>query len=385
MSNKTYQYRIYPTKKQLGILTCWLTLCCEVYNAALQERRDAYRMAGQSLSYSQQCAELPGCKEVRPELAEVNSQVLQDAVKRVDRAFDGFFQRVKEGQRPGYPRFRSRLRYASLTFKQYQNSFDVQGGKERQGALILSKIGQVKMVMHRPLKGIPKTATVKRTAAGKWFVSITVETEQGVDSLPPSEEQVGLDVGLNTFAYLSTGEQIANPRFFRDEEQALARAHRKLSKEQKGTKQREKQRKVVARMHERVRWRRENFIRQQVAFLIKRFGFIAVEALVVRNMVKNPKLAKSIADAAWSSFFAQLLSKAEEAGREVVRVNPAYTSQTCSGCFHRQEMPLSVRVYECPVCGLVIHRDYNSSKNILEQALEAVGRHGRVIPEASGL
>jgi putative transposase len=307
-------------------------------------------MAGQSLSYSQQCAELPGCKEVRPELAEVNSQVLQDAVKRVDRAFDGFFQRVKEGQRPGYPRFRSRLRYASLTFKQYQNSFDVQGGKERQGALILSKIGQVKMVMHRPLKGIPKTATVKRTAAGKWFVSITVETEQGVDSLPPSEEQVGLDVGLNTFAYLSTGEQIANPRFFRDEEQALARAHRKLSKEQKGTKQREKQRKVVARMHERVRWRRENFIRQQVAFLIKRFGFIA-----------------------------------EEAGREVVRVNPAYTSQTCSGCFHRQEMPLSVRVYECPVCGLVIHRDYNSSKNILEQALEAVGRHGRVIPEASGL
>ena len=110
-----------------------------------------------------------------------------------------------------------------------------------------------------------------------------------------------------------------------------------------------------------------------------------MEALVVRNMIKNPKLAKSIADAAWSSFFAQLLSKAAEAGRAVVRVNPAYTSQTCSGCGHRQEMPLSVRVYECPVCGLIIDRDYNGSKNILDEALEAVGRHGCVIPEALGL
>jgi putative transposase len=383
--NKTYQYRLYPTKKQRITLNKWLALCCEVYNAALQERRDAYRMAGQSLSYSHQCAELPGCKLVRTELAEVNSQVLQDAVKRVDRAFDGFFRRVQAGQQPGYPRFRSRLRYNSLTFKQYQNSFDVQKGKQRQGILILSKLGHIKMVMHRPLTGLPKTATVKRTPTGKWFVSISVETEPEVDCLPPSDEQVGIDVGLKTFAYLSTGEQIANPRFFREEEQALARAHRKLSKEPKATKRREKRRKVVARVHERVRWRRENFNRQQVACLIKRFGLIAVEALVVRNLVKNPKLAKSIADAAWSSFFAQLLGKAEEAGRAVVRVNPAYTSQTCSACGHRQEMPLSVRVYDCPSCGLVMDRDHNGSQNILAQALEAVGRHGCVIPEAPGL
>ncbi len=383
--NKTFQYRLYPTKKQQTLLKAWLVLCCEVYNAALQERRDAYRMTGVSISYSHQCAELPSCKEARPELTEVNSQVLQDVLKRVDRAFDGFFRRVKAGQQPGYPRFRSRLRYDSLTFKQYQNSFDVHEGLKQEGTLILSKLGHIKMVMHRPLKGIPKTATVKRTQTGKWFVNITVQTEQDAGSLPLSEEQVGIDVGLKTFAYLSTGEQIDNPRFFRKEEQALARAHRKLSKAPKGTLQREKRRKVVARVHERVRWRRENFIRQQVASLIKRFGFIAVEALVVRNLVKNPKVAKSIADAAWSSFFAQLLSKAEEAGRVVVRVNPAYTSQTCSGCGHRHEMPLSVRVYECPVCGLVIDRDHNGSKNILDEALEAVGRHGHVIPEALGL
>ena len=214
---------------------------------------------------------------------------------------------------------------------------------------------------------------------------ISVEGELEADVLPPSEAQVGIDVGLKTFAYLSTGARIDNPRFFREEEQVLSRAHRKLSKAHKGTLQREKRRKVVARVHERVRWRRENFIRQEVISLIKQFGFIAVEALVVRNMLKNPKVAKSIADAAWSSFFAHLLGKAEEAGRAVVRVNPAYTSQTCSGCGHRQEMPLSVRVYECSSCGLVIDRDHNGSKNILDQALKAVGRHGRVIPEASGL
>ncbi len=383
--NKTFQYRLYPTKQQQTRLNEWLTLCCEIYNAALQERRDAYRLAGVSLSYAQQCAELPGCKEVRPELSELNSQVLQDALKRVDRAFENFYRRCAAGDKSGYPRFRSRLRYTSLTFKQYGNSFSLQRGKKQRGTLILSKLGHLKMVIHRPITGLPKTATVKRTPTGKWFVSICVETEGAPIPFPPSQEHVGVDVGLKTFAYLSTGEQIDNPRFFREEEHALARAHRALSKEQKGTKHREKRRKVVARVHERVRWRRDNFIRQQVSCLIKRFGLIAVEALVVRNMIKNPKLAKSIADAAWSSFFAHLLSKAAEAGREVVRVNPAYTSQTCSACGHRHEMPLSVRIYECTACGLVMDRDYNGSKNILEEALEAMGRHGCVIPEAPGL
>jgi len=399
--SKTYQYRIYPTKKQVRVLTTWLGLCCNIYNAALQERRDAYRMAGVSLSYAHQCAELPGCKEVCPELAEVSSQVLQDAVKRVDRAFDDFFRRLAEGQKAGYPRFRSRFRYDSLTFKQYQNSFDVQSGKKHKGTLILSKIGHVKMVMHRPLGGTPKTAIVKRTPTDKWFVSISVEigepgeetketqeTEPGKDlseRWPASEEEVGIDVGLSIFAYLSTGEQIENPRFFRAEEAALARAQRKLSQAAKGSKKREQRRKVVARVHKRIKRRRKDFIEQETCKLIKRFGFLAVEALTVRNMIKNPKLSKSIVDAAWSAFTQTLLAKAEEAERTVVRVNPAYTSQTCSACGHRQPMPLSVRVYECPICELVIHRDHNGSNNILAEGLKAVGRHSRVIPEAPGL
>ena len=386
---KTYPFRLYPTHKQERTLEHWLVLCCEVYNAALDERKSAYRMAGVSLSYEDQCAELPGCKEVRPDLAEVPSQVLQDVVKRVDLAFDGFFQRVEEGKKPGHPRFKSRFRYHSLTFKQFGNSFNVvAGGKKNRGTLVLAKLGQIKMVMHRAIKGTPKTAIVKRTPTGKWFVNITVEqssTEAQKMRLPPREEEVGIDVGLKTFAYLSTEEEIANPRFFREDEAKLARAQRKLSQAPTGSKEREQKRKVLARTHERIANRRKNFIEQEVSKLVTRFGFLAVEALVVRNLVKNPKLAKSIADASWSMFFTRLLAKAEEAGRQVVKVNPAYTSQTCSGCSHRQPMPLSVRVYECPNCGLVIHRDHNGSLNILADARQAVGRHSRVIPEAPGL
>jgi len=343
-------------------------------------------MVGKSISYSHQCAELPGCKEVRPDLAEVHAQVLQDVVKRVDLAFGAFFRRCEAGEQPGYPRFKSRLRYDSLTFKQYGNSFAVQTGQKQKGTLILAKIGYVKMVMHRPLSGTPKTAIVKRTPTGKWYVSISCDEAEQVP-LPQTGEQVGIDVGLKTFAYLSDGTTIANPRFFRQEEHNLAKAQHKRDTAPKQSKARRKLNKRVARVHERIRHRRQNFIQQETRKLLKQYGLIALEALIVRNLLKNPKLAKSIADVAWSSFVHTLLTKAEEAERTIVRVNPAYTSQTCSACGQRQEMPLSVRIYECANCGLVMNRDHNSSVNILDAALhelQACGRAGRVIPEAPG-
>src|SRR6266436_5956460 len=201
---KTYLFRLYPTRKQTRTLEEWLVLCCETYNAALDERKSASRMAGGSLSYEEQCAELPGCKEVRPELAAVPSQVLQDVVKRVDLAHEAFFRRVEEGAKPGYPRFKSRFRYHSLTFKQFGNSFKIHTeGKKNRGKLELAKLGHVKMVLQRPIKGTPKTAVVKRTPTGKWFVSLTVELsekELQEKRLPLSKEEAGLDVGLKTFA-----------------------------------------------------------------------------------------------------------------------------------------------------------------------------------------
>src|SRR5260221_1143897 len=385
MSHKTFQYRLYLTNKQETTLTRWLGLCCETYNAALQERKDAYRMAGVSIGFSHQCAELPGCREVREDLTEVPSQILQDAVKRVDLAFDGFFRRVDAGEKPGFPRYKSRFRYDSMTFKQYGNNFALEAGsKTNRGPVIRAKLGQVKMVMHRPFQGTPKTAIVKRTPTGKWFVSISCEDVPS-PPVPDSDKEIGIDVGLKTFAYLSDGTTIENPRFFRAEEKRLAKAQRKRDKAARKSQERKKLNKRVARIHERTKNRRKNFAHQESRKIVNESDLIVVEALVVRNMIKNRALSKRIADAAWSQFFEFLLGKAEEAGRTVIKVNPAYTSQRCSCCGHVQKMPLSVRIYECPNCGLVIDRDHNGSKNILEDGLNAVGRHSRVIPEAPAL
>jgi putative transposase len=185
--------------------------------------------------------------------------------------------------------------------------------------------------------------------------------------------QVGIDVGLNTFATLSDETEIANPRFFRKEETALAKVQRKHSKLAKGTLERRKHRKAVARVHERIAWRRENFTHQESRQIVNRYGIIAVEDLHVNRMTQTHGLAKSIADASWSAFFAQLSHKAEEAGRQFVKVNPAYTSQTCSTCGHRQKMPLSERVFDCPCCHAQLDRDLNAALNIRALGLQGLG------------
>jgi len=187
---------------------------------------------------------------------------------------------------------------------------------------------------------------------------------------------VGIDVGLKTFATLSNEEEIDNPRFFRKEEKALAKVQRKHSQLAKGTPERRKHRKVVARVHERIKFRRENFTHQESRQIVDRFGVICVEDLHVNRMVHNHCLAKSIADASWSAFSGQLSCKAEEAGRQLVKVNPAYTSQTCSVCGHRQKMPLDVRVFACPCCHVHLDRDLNAAKNIRGLGLQALGLSG---------
>jgi putative transposase len=212
---KAYKYRLYPTKKQARVLHEQLALCAELYNAALQERKDAYRMCGKTITLSQQCAQLIGIKEIRPEYEALYSQVLQDVLHRVDKAFKAFFRRVKSGHQPSYPRYKSGFRYASLTYP--QTGF----GIDAQGKLSLSKVGHLKMVQHRPLTAVVKTCTINTTttSTGKWYVCFACDELQA-NILAPSEEHIGIDVGLKSFAYLSTGDQIDHPRFFRQEEQA---------------------------------------------------------------------------------------------------------------------------------------------------------------------
>jgi putative transposase len=247
--------------------------------------------------------------------------------------------------------------------------------------LHLSKIGVVPVILHRKLEGTTKTVTVKRSRTDKWYVTFSCEVDEP-KKLKKSKKQVGIDVGLATFATLSNGDKIENPRFFREEEEALARVQQQHAKLAKGTPDRKKHVKAVARVHERITWRRADFAHQNSRRIVNRFGFIAVEGLAVNRMLHNRCLSKSISDAAWSQFDNLLAYKAEWAGRQHVRVNPAYTSQTCSQCGHRQKMPLSDRTYACPCCGLSIDRDLNAAKNILALGLQGAGRKAQ---EATGL
>ncbi|MBA2680872.1 MAG: IS200/IS605 family element transposase accessory protein TnpB [Ktedonobacteraceae bacterium] len=369
---KTYKYRIYPTKKQARKLNETLDECRWLYNHLLETRKTTYAQHGTSLSLYQQQDTFPLLKEQRPTLKQVYSQVLQNVAVRIDLAFKAFFRRVKAGEKPGYPRFRSTDRYDSFTFP--QSGFSI----THDHRACLSKIGSLKMVYHRPIKGTLKTCTITRSSTGKWSACFSVEAQP--ERLAPCAETVGIDVGLKTFATLSTGEEIENPRFFRNEEKALAKVQRKHATLEKGTPQRRTHRKVLARVHERVKFKRETFTHQKSRQIVKRFGVICVEDLQVNHLVHNHCLAKSISDVAWAAFFDQLSCKAEEAGRELIRVNPAYTTQTCSQCKHRQKMPLSERVYHCPCCLLSIDRDLNAAINIC-----ALGLQSRVIPEAPDL
>jgi putative transposase len=360
-----YMYRLYPTKKQLKTLENTLEECRWLYNNTLACRKDAWEQEQRTVSYYESKARIPLLKAERPSLKSVHSQVLQNVTERVELAFQGFFRRVKTGENPGYPRFKGYGRYDSFTFT--QSGFSI----THDTCVVLSKIGNLKMVYHRPIKGKIKTCTVHRSAPGKWYVSFSCEVEP--ERLPECPEQVGIDVGLKTFATLSDGTEIENPRFFRKEEKALAKVQRKHSKLAKGTPERRKHRKAVARVHERIAFHRDNFTHQESRKIVTTYGVICVEDLSVNRMVHNHCLAKSIADASWSAFFNQLSSKAEEAGRAFVKVNPAYTSQTCSTCGHRQKMPLSERVFNCPCCHVQHDRDLNAAINIRGLGLQALG------------
>ena len=364
---KAYKFRIYPTKKQKSAMEQTLDICCELYNAALQERRDAYRIASISITYQDQQNQLPEIKKIRDDLKSVHSQVLQDVLKRLDNGMQAFFRRVKAGEKPGFPRFRSRSRYNSLTYAQSGFTFD-------NGKLALSKIGHIKIKLHRRIEGTIKTCALTRSATGKWYACFSCEIEPTL--LAVSAVATGADAGLNALLTLSDGSKIEAPEFFRQEEKALAKEQRKLSELPKGSKERKQQRKVVARVHERITNKRTNYAHQLSHCLILVYGIIIFENLTIKNMLKNHCLAKSIADAAWKQIVRYTIYKAEYAGRYVGLVDPRFTSQDCHRCHNRRtDLKLSDRVYHCtnPECLLQIDRDHNAALNILALGLQSVG------------
>ncbi len=370
MGIKAYRYRLYPTKKQVTCLKRTLEICRWVYNNTLAMRKNAWEIEKQNISYFETKRQLPIWKREKPELKTVHSQVLQDVTKRVDLAFQAFFLRVKRGEKSGYPRFKGYGRYDSITYP--QSGFHLISG---QNILHASKIGDIPIVIHRSLDGEIKTLTIRRTSTDKWYACFSVEipdSDSDRETLS-NDSVVGIDVGLTTFCTMSDGTTVENPRWFRNDEKKLAKSQRKLSRLEKGTPERRKQRKIVARIHEKISNKRKDFIYKLANNLTNTYGTIVFEDLNVKNMMKNHCLAKSIGDAAWNLLISTTVNKAEEAGCTVVLVNPKQTSQICSQCGQIVKKTLSDRIHSCPYCGLNMNRDLNASINIMRLGLQSLG------------
>lgn len=373
---KANKFRLYPTKQQEKTLYWTLTRCRELYNAALAERKEAYRMAGKSITYYEQKRDLPEIKaELREEYQQIHSQVLQDVLLRLKRAFDAFFRRVENGEEPGYPRFQGRNRYNSFTYPQGGYSLT------HDSRLCLSKIGSIKITLHRPLEGTIKTCTVKYEA-GQWYAVFSCEVAQP-EPLPPVESEVGIDLGVSHFAALSDGTFIENPRHYRRAQKKLENLQQALSRKKRGSHRREKARKAVAKTHRKIANQRRDFHHKQSKQLVQEHQTIVFEELEITNVSKraNPKqdengtylpngaaaksgLNQSILDAGWGQFQQIVTHKAACAGRTVLKVNPRYTSQVCSQCGTVRKKDLSERWHSCE-CGAELDRDTNAAINIL--------------------
>lgn len=367
---KTFRYRLYPTKAQQTTIEKTLENLRWVYNETLAVRKSAWEQEKKSVSLFKTNKLLTQWKKEHPELRNVFSQVLQDAQVRVDLAFKAFFRRVKSGEgKAGYPRFKGYQRYDSLTYTQF-------GFKLSGNVLSLTKIGDVRVRLHRQVEGTIRRAIIRRASTGKIYASFVSEVE--AKPIPFKDGAVvGVDVGLESFATLSNGEKIDNPRFYRKEEHELARVQRKLSAEEKGSDKWYMRLKIVQRVHERIGNKRSNFIHQESRKLVNRFCTIAFESLSIKDMQGNHCLAKSIGDAGWNMFVNAMRNKAEEAGSKIVLVNPNGTSQICSRCGLVVKKGLDERTHTCK-CGLVIDRDLNAAINIMRLGLQSLSPKGGI-------
>jgi putative transposase len=357
-TRKTFKYKLKPTAEQERALAFVLRRCRELYNAALEERQAAWQKRGVSITLASQSAQLPDIKVVRPEYREIHSQILQDVMLRLDRAFHAFFRRVQAGEKPGYPRFQGGNRYNSFTYKQFGN-----GATLDNGFLALSKLGRIAVRWSRPLEGTPKTVTISQEADG-WYACISC-AEVPMQPLPPTGQETGIDLGLESFATLSGGTMILNPRCSRSAEADLRRCQRRVARRKKGSNRRRKAVKLLAKAHLKVKRQRRDFHHKTARSLVQSYDTVYFEDLQTANMVKNHHLAKSIQDVGWSAFLTLLVFKAAYAGKQAVAMPPAYTSQACSGCGAIVRKGLSVRWHSCPDCGTSLHRDHNAALNIL--------------------
>jgi len=360
---KAFKYRIYPNREQQQKLAVQFGHARYIYNWGLAQSQDRYP------GYNRLAKQLPILKECEDTswLKEAHSQVLQQALKNLDRAFQNFFDK-----RAGYPKFKSRRARQSIRYPQPREKWIGLDGRR----IYLPKAGYVRLVMHRPLEGVMKNMTVSKTKSGKTFVSIQVEVEMAEPALVGSA--VGIDLGLRDFLTLSTGERIEPPQYYRKAQRKRRRLARQLSRKKPGSRNREKARLRLARLDEHIANQRRDFHHKLSRQLVEENCFIGLEDLNVRGMMANHHLAKSIGDVGWSAFIGTLVYKGNWYGCRVEKVGRWYpSSKTCSACGAVMEaIPLHVHEWQCPVCGVVHDRDVNAAINILNQStVGATGSH----------
>jgi IS605 OrfB family transposase len=389
---KAFKYRIYPTKETERNLFWTLARCRELYNAALSERKDAYKYAGKSVTYYDQQNDLPSIKaEIRQEYQDIAAHVLQDVLRRLDKAFQNFFRRCRNGENSGYPRFQGRNRYDSFTYPDgagWKLTVKEQG-KKLKGLLHLTKIGESTITLHRPIEGKIKTVTMKREV-DEWYVTFSCEVPEP-EKLDVRYEDVGIDLGVTHLATLSNGEMIEHPRYYRKAQKVLEKRQQALSRKKRGSHRRDKARKLVAKAHRTIARQRKDFQHKAAKNLVGRYQMIVFEDIQTSNLTRKPKpkqdangkylpngasakggLNKSILDAGWGSFVHMCSVKAAWAGRTLIKVDPRFTSQVCSGCGQVRKKDLSERWHSCD-CGTELDRDVNAAINILERGRRQQG------------